>query len=96
MKPPTYTPRELPVLQSATHLVLRLHIDGEWREKEVRPEGGETLRSLLHRFQLELKQACRHHHDLSRVCLYVATGEGESRMLASVPRDAIPVELHHG
>ena len=85
---PAYTSREQIALDHADRIVLRVMINGEWKEKEQFPPIGVSLLTILQLVQREL----RHSPDLRGVCLYIGgldpnTGE---RMIASVPHEWIP------
>lgn len=98
MRAPTYTPRERLAIAVADRVVVRLFHSAiaDWTEAEVLPTQYETLADCVRRVQADLASGLQHDHRLARVCLYVAGDHPDhGRMLASVPRCRVPVEVEH-
>ena len=90
-KAPTYTPRELEALHSASAIIARVHLNGEWHEQRFEPEGTEAgARDVLMRVQ----HALRHHRDFSSIVLYAEGKSANGEMMrACVPHTHIPEQL---
>lgn len=89
MRPPTYTPREMEAFGAADRVVARVCVMGDWKEQELFPSPGQSVRDKL----AEVQHAIRHNRDFSKISLYVGGEVRGERMIASVRHDQIPDEL---
>ena len=82
---PAYSDRDLQVIRSANHIVLKAWIGGDWREQVITPAIGQTMADFLE----ETQQVVASKPEYKKALIYLANQTGR----VSMPKGFVPAAV---